>query len=384
MGVCDLCGKESNLIFLCSKCGNRYCREHRNPEYHECISIKEISEEVQEEIYIEPEEIKQELDISDFEESQIEVLVEDIPIEDEPESSQILEGEIGIQVSQVEEFQVDEKQETIVEEPLKEYSLEENKKEKRFVGTRFLPLKLSSISLNKGQIVLLSISFVFGILLTSVAGTLFSSPSTEVDTLKQRYDTLYLHFVNLSSLIQDLQIEIDEKSDELLLVNQLFEEKKTEYDSIREELNRLEMELSYQNSNYSFLYDFWDKVILNQGEIEIPTLAQIETWVSEDSTDNLILNEDLRTEHLSLLLSLKAREMNWKIGIVEISGNYTSDNVSKKSFNLIITEEGLVYIDPKNDNVWWNEQYEEITIDKNWEINDQKVMVKEITYILDY
>ena len=130
MGDCDLCGKESNLIFLCSKCGNRYCREHRNPEYHECISIKETPEEVQEEIYIEPEKLKQELDISDFEESEIEVLEEDIPIEDGYESSQILEEEMGIQVLKVEEFQEDEVQE-IVKESIKELDLEEKKIEKR-------------------------------------------------------------------------------------------------------------------------------------------------------------------------------------------------------------------------------------------------------------
>jgi hypothetical protein len=362
VGICDLCGKESNLIFLCSKCGNRYCREHRNPEVHECISTKVVFDEEIHEVYTEPEDGKPEFDVSVLDENQIEVFFEETSTDEGPESTQILEEE-GIQVLQVEVQQEDEKEEIIDEEPLKEVGLEEEKSEKRSVSTRFSQGILSSVSLEKGQIVLLCISFVLGIFLTSIAGTLFTSPSTEVETLKERYDTLSLHFVNLSSVVQDLQIEIDDKNNELLLLNQLIEEKESEY---------------------AHVFDFLEELILSQDEAQVPKLAQIDSWLSEDTTDNLTFNEGFTKEYLSVLLSLKAQQMKWRIGIVEISGNFTSDNVSREILNVIQTDEGLVYIDPQTDNIWWNEQFEETTIDKNWKINNHIVKVTEIIYVLDY
>jgi hypothetical protein len=132
------------------------------------------------------------------------------------------------------------------------------------------------------------------------------------------------------------------------------------------------------------VFDFLEELILSQDEVQVPNLAHIDAWLSEDTTDNLTFNEGFTKEYLSVLLSLKAQQMKWRIGIVEISGNFTSDNVSREIFNVIQTDEGLVYIDPQTDNIWWNEQFEETTIDKNWKINNDIIKVTEIIYVLDY
>lgn len=43
LGKCDFCGKEVEIPFTCSYCGQQFCSEHRLPENHMCPSIPERS-----------------------------------------------------------------------------------------------------------------------------------------------------------------------------------------------------------------------------------------------------------------------------------------------------------------------------------------------------
>lgn len=46
--TCDFCGKPfgGDLPFSCKFCGGKFCTEHRLPESHECIGLKEHKERV--------------------------------------------------------------------------------------------------------------------------------------------------------------------------------------------------------------------------------------------------------------------------------------------------------------------------------------------------
>ena len=41
MAKCDECGKQENMPYTCSHCGNTYCGEHRLPERHDCPGLTE-------------------------------------------------------------------------------------------------------------------------------------------------------------------------------------------------------------------------------------------------------------------------------------------------------------------------------------------------------
>lgn len=43
MGVCDVCGKFTDLPYTCSYCGLTLCGEHRLPEKHNCLSLPDRS-----------------------------------------------------------------------------------------------------------------------------------------------------------------------------------------------------------------------------------------------------------------------------------------------------------------------------------------------------
>ena len=40
MSLCEFCNTESTIIFTCPYCGNRFCKEHRKPEKHNCPTIQ--------------------------------------------------------------------------------------------------------------------------------------------------------------------------------------------------------------------------------------------------------------------------------------------------------------------------------------------------------
>jgi hypothetical protein len=43
MSRCEFCQTESSIIFKCPHCGNRFCKEHRKPEKHNCPGIQNTS-----------------------------------------------------------------------------------------------------------------------------------------------------------------------------------------------------------------------------------------------------------------------------------------------------------------------------------------------------
>jgi DNA repair exonuclease SbcCD ATPase subunit len=40
MSQCEFCKTESTIIFTCPHCGDRFCKEHRRPEKHNCPTIE--------------------------------------------------------------------------------------------------------------------------------------------------------------------------------------------------------------------------------------------------------------------------------------------------------------------------------------------------------
>ncbi len=45
MTTCHYCGDQEVMPFTCKFCGERFCREHRLPESHECIGLQKFKEE---------------------------------------------------------------------------------------------------------------------------------------------------------------------------------------------------------------------------------------------------------------------------------------------------------------------------------------------------
>jgi len=84
------------------------------------------------------------------------------------------------------------------------------------------------------------------------------------------------------------------------------------------------------------------------------------------------------------MLSQHAKLTNWDIGIVAVWGYTETYESYAHAFNAIITTDGLIYIEPQNDNYWWYTGHQEISPGLWWEIDNQWIYVEDYGVIVWY
>lgn len=131
-----------------------------------------------------------------------------------------------------------------------------------------------------------------------------------------------------------------------------------QYEELREEA-----ELQYEryreiDAKYRMLTTYVDWSLENRST---PSISELKDWLAQDPTDQLSFNENFNCRDFSILLSIKARHKHWDMGIIELRAviNETG-NTWKHAFNFIMTSEGLVYLEPQTDTVWWLPDHKEI------------------------
>jgi len=131
-----------------------------------------------------------------------------------------------------------------------------------------------------------------------------------------------------------------------------------QYEELREEA-----ELQYKryreiDAEYRMLTTYVDWSLENKST---PSISALKDWLALDLTDQLNFNEDFNCRDFSILLSIKARHKHWDMGIIELRAviNETG-NTWKHALNFIMTSEGLVYLEPQTDTVWWLPDHKEI------------------------
>ena len=116
---------------------------------------------------------------------------------------------------------------------------------------------------------------------------------------------------------------------------------------------------------------------------QVPTLEELETWLSQDDTDLFVHSEDFNCLDFSLSLSTRARSMGWKMGVVFVHG-YDNITLSEyvHAFNCINTSDGMVYVEPMRDEVWWYEGHSTIEMGRVFLIAGKHIMMEDIHSIV--
>lgn len=120
----------------------------------------------------------------------------------------------------------------------------------------------------------------------------------------------------------------------------------------------------------------------------VPSTAELQLWLESDKTDEYeYVDPDFTCYQFSVLLMLHGRAQQYDIGVVTIHGyhNETGESFSH-SINAIITTEGLVYIEPQLDEVWWLEDHSEIAkgMMHTFPGSEDPIHVEEISIFFDY
>jgi len=92
---------------------------------------------------------------------------------------------------------------------------------------------------------------------------------------------------------------------------------------------------------------------------EVPTVSQLRNWLTIDKTNQMTYHyPDFVCFNFSKMLASHSRQENWKMALVLIYGYDTSTNQQwNHAINTINTTEGVVYIEPQTDEVWWLNNY---------------------------
>ncbi|MEM1547354.1 MAG: hypothetical protein QXP91_12970 [Candidatus Methanomethylicia archaeon] len=86
------------------------------------------------------------------------------------------------------------------------------------------------------------------------------------------------------------------------------------------------------------------------------------------------------------MLAIYVKTKHWDMGVIAIWG-YVKEKGEKYAhiLNAIITKEGLVYVEPQTDNVWWYGEHEEIRAGITYQFPDGKwVYIEDVKIILQY
>lgn len=131
------------------------------------------------------------------------------------------------------------------------------------------------------------------------------------------------------------------------------------YTTLLNEYEKLSQIYQLLMSNYTQLKESYDAVYaafykpLPSEEKVVPKVDELRQWLKEDKTDGTAYNEpDFVCGDYAVMLHLHAKVNRWDIGIVAVLGKLDGKNFNHV-FNAMICQEGLVYVEPQNDEVFY-------------------------------
>jgi len=183
----------------------------------------------------------------------------------------------------------------------------------------------------------------------------------EHSTLESQYNALedaYRQLNSSYSSLFDAYSALNSTYGELLarysILNTTYSELLRQYTALNESYSQL---LSL-NSTYAKLYSALYEPLANE---TIPTIDELKAWLREDSTDSIAYSmPNFVCGDYAVMLSFHAKLMGWDMGVVAVLGMKSDGSEFNHAFNAMICREGLVYVEPQTDDVWWYSGHSEI------------------------
>jgi hypothetical protein len=123
-------------------------------------------------------------------------------------------------------------------------------------------------------------------------------------------------------------------------------------------LNASYSQLLSLNSSYAKLYTALYEPLTNK---TVPTTEELQAWLREDPTNTIAYNmPNFVCGDYAVMLAFHAKLMGWDMGVVAILGKKADGSEFNHAFNAVTCREGLVYVEPQTDNVWWYSGHSEI------------------------
>ncbi|MHA1866638.1 MAG: FtsB family cell division protein [Candidatus Heimdallarchaeaceae archaeon] len=203
-----------------------------------------------------------------------------------------------------------------------------------------------------------------------------------------------------------LEQEVEDLEDEIAALNEyqdLYVEKTGEYNELLDDWNSLV-------DDWNQLVDEWDELVVDYNSlsanyttastyqyywetyvdgpvdpIQIPDTDLVEGWLVRNEIDDFSYHDNFKCADFAILLSYYGRKSFWNMGVIGIHGHDV--DTSKEyhhAINVLNTTEGIVYIEPQLDDLWWYPDHMELSPGKVWNINGQQIFIDNIEIMADY
>jgi hypothetical protein len=165
-------------------------------------------------------------------------------------------------------------------------------------------------------------------------------------------------------------------------LKQDYSELSSNYTTLEQNYNDLSDQYASLFSDYNVLLEVFNEPLSYE---EIPTTSELTSWLALDETDEIWYNDpNFKCGDFAVMLSQHAKLEYWDMGIVGVFGYTETYESYAHAFNAIITIEGLVYVEPQNDHVWWYSDHKAIYEETWFEIDDEWIYVEEYVIITSY
>lgn len=194
--------------------------------------------------------------------------------------------------------------------------------------------------------------------------------STRYEDLKTSYTILQSKHSSLVESFEKLKSDYVELMDAYVTLNETYTALLQDYTILRQQLRELfELQSKYEGllseyqtlqASYAELRKAYERIRfavyhpLWSSETVIPSISELKKWLAEDDTDKIPYSKwDFVCGDYALMLSVKAKMNRWDMGVVVVLGRDAQGNRFSHAFNAIRCVEGLVYVEPQNDQVFY-------------------------------
>jgi len=218
----------------------------------------------------------------------------------------------------------------------------------------------------------------------------YNALESKHQTLNDTYHTLLDDYSQLNQRNQILIIEYNElnSSYQILALN---------YTALSANYTTLEQNYDILSNNYTVLSNQYASLFNNYNILSeafnqplpyenTPSTSQLELWLTDDKTNEIQYTDpNFICGDFSAMLSLHAKTSHWDMGMVGVFGYTETHDPFDHAFNAILATEGLVYVEPQTDDVWWYQNHESMSEGLWWEYpGTGYVYIEQYIIILSY
>jgi len=212
----------------------------------------------------------------------------------------------------------------------------------------------------------------------------YASLSWNYSELQSDYDGLLLEYHDLQEDYQTLQGEYYDLLDRYNGLVDDWNKLVEDYNSFINEYNDLVNKYNNLSYKIELISQLYDPVKYKQ----TPFIAELKYWLRTDRTDQVeYVDPDYVCFHFAVTLMLHGRAHHYQIGVIYVHGyDIVTGEEFRHAINAIVTHEGLVYIEPQTDDIWWLENHQEITPGEAYEFPgfENPIYVQEVIIVFNY